>query len=71
MTEPKLKPCPFCAEKGIIRIFIGQDDEPVFYVRCGMWIGRNTKFCHIRPKTKHFSKEEDAIKAWNTRAEDQ
>ncbi|MBR0317201.1 MAG: Lar family restriction alleviation protein [Synergistaceae bacterium] len=62
MTE-KLKPCPFCGNQDIHYYCYSDNNEENFYTvechECGICIGINDK----KYKTKS-----EAIKAWNTRA---
>ena len=56
-----LKPCPFCggeATTGKIEY------NATYYVRCS-----NRKICDVLPFTKAYDEIEDAIDAWNKRAE--
>ena len=70
MTE-KLKPCPFCGGEGKIRFDIGDyrtGEYRGYYVQCGnldvnclaSWISGGC-----------FSTKEEAIEAWNRRANDE
>lgn len=53
----KLKPCPFCGEK--VDLFMGVDGSwATWIIECN---------CGIEMR---FLSREDAIEAWNTRAED-
>ena len=60
MTEPKLKPCPFCGASGL-DVFMYEDGETdgnyVLCERCGASIG-----LAFEPLT-----EKEAIEAWNKR----
>lgn len=49
----KLKPCPFCGRDAVIK---GSPDYR-YYVLCGK----------CEAKTRKFTSESDAIKAWNRR----
>ncbi len=57
MTE-KLKPCPFCLGKAVL----GSNDK-------GHWAGCVNSECFVQ--TRAFYTEEEAVKAWNTRAADE
>lgn len=57
----ELKPCPFCGGRAILNI-IGNK----YYVDCNAKIGE----CPCIPKTFDFDVAEDAIEAWNRRAEE-
>lgn len=59
MAETKLKPCPFCGRQGTLtKIGI------MFCVRC------ENPFCACEPWTRYFTVEEEAVVAWNWRADD-
>ena len=57
----KLKPCPFCG--GEAEVIMG-DLWRNYKVGC-----RNIK-CPIFPRTHSYLTKEEAIKTWNTRADD-
>lgn len=57
----KLKPCPFCGGKATIGKI---EYNATYYVRCS-----NTKICFVNSYTRAFDEIEDAINAWNKRAE--
>ena len=62
MTD-ELKPCPFCGSEGKLKVADGiLDDYTMFYCYCP-----NGK-C-IAGGTDWFRSREEAIEAWNTRAE--
>lgn len=56
--EPKPKPCPFCGKEP--RIY---GDKPQAYIACV-----NEK-CPVNSETIFFQTREEAIEAWNRRAE--
>lgn len=67
MNEPELKPCPFCGRKASLQRDI-IDDRPIndsYRVMCS--------FCAIRTIFYYSNvdgeAEEDAIEAWNRRAD--
>lgn len=66
MIEVKLKPCPFCGGKA--RYFRTQTLEgPMHKVRCTNFDG-----CQMRElQTQSFYRKEQAINAWNRRADDE
>jgi len=63
-AESQLLPCPFCGGKATLYAMpeTGQNDHDVYYVQCDnpQCMGKNTSL--------HFSSEDEAINAWNTRA---
>lgn len=66
---PILEPCPFC---GITPNKVTIVDQPSFYkesyaVECpSSW-----STCAVKPRTRLFETEAEAIEAWNHRASDQ
>lgn len=70
MTNPKLKPCPFCGGKPIIK-FYDAGQEPFFYytpryaVQCE-WTGED-KGCGA--EGSHQKVKDIAKEYWNTRVE--
>lgn len=54
--EEKLKPCPFCGEKGVF----------VKFYRDGWTVGCGNKFCPVHPTT-HIDTKKEATAAWNER----
>lgn len=60
MTE--LKPCPFCGEEPEIVSYISYH-KTVYKVRC------NNRDCPIIAATLDYISIEDAIEAWNRRAD--
>ena len=65
MTDDKIKPCPFCGERGMV-VWMDQrssadGDFKTAAVRC-------SKRCSGGPKTHQFPTEGEAIAAWNRRA---
>lgn len=57
-TEPKPKPCPFCGKEP--RIY---GDKPQVYIACV------NQDCPVNSETIFFQTREEAIEAWNRRAE--
>ena len=55
----ELKPCPFCGERAILR-----RDSSGCYVKC------NNGMCKVMLTTWYYETEEEAITAWNRRAND-
>lgn len=58
----ELKPCPFCGSTAEIRTQPKYDD---FWVECAMRNGH----CPVMPATWRYKTEEEAINAWETRAD--
>lgn len=56
----KLKPCPFCGGEAAIR---NLHDE--WWVECDMTRG----WCEVIPRTWSYDTKEEAIEAWNRRAD--
>lgn len=65
----ELKPCPFCGRKpSRVREHYVVYTTLIYYsVECK---APNTK-CKVKPKTGFFKSEEEAIDAWNRRANDE
>lgn len=61
MTE--LKPCPFCGAKAQT---FESNRHPRF--RFGVECSLTNGFCWVYPQTDLFETEEEAIEAWNRRA---
>ena len=59
MNKAELKPCPFCGRKAILR----RDSH-------GCYIGCENGMCSVLPTTWYYDTEEEAIEAWNRRAND-
>ena len=60
----KLKPCPFCG--GEAKIEHDCDERTTYF-----WATCNNRHCLVRPYSEEdFNSAEDAIEAWNTRADD-
>ena len=57
----KLKPCPFCG--GEAKIIQGS----LYY---GYRVGCENRWCLMHPITFSYQTKEEAIKAWNKRADD-
>ena len=61
---PELKPCPFCGKKAIfIKLEYG-DGDAYYGFTCEHW---RCPVCRVLP---NYGSEEEAIEAWNRRAED-
>ena len=67
MSKIKLKPCPFCGRKpSKVREHYTSGNAFAFYmVECKAPMTK----CFIKPKTSFCKTKEEAIEAWNTRAE--
>lgn len=61
MSEPKLKPCPFCGGKAEVSSPRYREMGP-FWVEC-----KRENNCFVRPKTTYFDEKIEAICAWNIR----
>ena len=60
----KLKPCPFCGREA--KIEYDRDERTTYF-----WVTCNNRHCPVRPYSEgNFNSAEDAIEAWNTRADD-
>ncbi len=57
----EFKPCPFCGSKATLH----ERTNGKFYVDCAMQLG----FCAVMPSTWEYKTEEEAIEAWNRRAD--
>lgn len=57
-----LKPCPFCGSKAFVAEIIGINT--LYAVFCPA----DEDYC-IKPSTKYYKTREEAINAWNRRAE--
>ena len=70
----ELKPCPFCGSDASLTEMRGVSLEgPLFLVecsRCSAIIGRHLETRQATKGYLHFYNKEDAIKAWNTRKEE-
>jgi Lar family restriction alleviation protein len=60
----ELKPCPFCGEIPKIEIFTDMFERKKYGIEC------HGSDCEINPMTAWYADENDAIEAWNRRAED-
>lgn len=60
----ELKPCPFCGKKPRIKFFNGDPAIRKYDVGC------NQTLCPCRPRTRLYANVDDAIEAWNRRAND-
>lgn len=56
----KIKPCPFCGGKAVLKQIQGGSYHP-YYVRC------NSKECFTNASTDIFASPESAIRVWNHR----
>lgn len=61
----KLKPCPFCGGEATLQRYFDTYEEIAFYVTC------SGEFCEVSPTTNDFRTEQEAIEAWNQRAEEE
>ena len=60
----KLKPCPFCGGKA--KVEHDSDERSTFF-----WATCNNRHCLVHPYSEEvFNSAEEAIDAWNTRADD-
>jgi len=62
MTDNELKPCPFCGGIAELRSF-GVNTLKEYWVSC------YEHTCKINPQTGCYKTAEEAIAAWNRRAE--
>lgn len=83
-NDRELLPCPFCGRKATIVMnsgsnWDGKDGEHInIGAMCGLWfVGCSYSFfegtdrlpeCEISPAAKWYAKLDDAVKLWNTRA---
>ena len=58
-----LKPCPFCGGRASVRRIPGKIYD-LYNVYC------MNEDCFIEPSTHHYYCKEEAIEAWNRRADD-
>lgn len=64
----ELKPCPFCGgEAKLWSHHYAEEDLTLWQVRCNRDFLR--KKCYMNDSFVTFDTEEEAIEAWNTRAE--
>ena len=61
MSEPKLKPCPFCGKIPTIE----------FYKNEWYGIACENEKCKIQPNTAWLKKRANVIREWNRRANDE
>lgn len=61
----ELKPCPFCGSKAILRkVATGRNRSGYeYYIRCG------NIHCPVYVHTLNRNTEDEAVEAWNMRAE--
>jgi len=64
MSEPKLKPCPFCGGEAVLKKVPNTLITP-YYVRC------DNKECAMWVATCNRGTAEEAIELWNRRANDE
>ena len=57
----KLRECPFCGSEAVIHESI----EGRYYIMCSV-----SKICTVIPSTLVYSNLNDAVEAWNRRADD-
>ena len=65
MAEIELKPCPFCGSSNVtLEVEYGSD--------CGYGFGGHTVICNnCGVQTIYYETKEEAIEAWNKRADDE
>ncbi len=70
MPETKLKPCPFCGGEAMIikRKSNAAGSKFVYRVQC---CADEEDGCSCIPKTWNYYTKEEAIEAWNRRAENE
>lgn len=59
----KLKPCPFCGSNAIVIANNYRHNQTTFCVKC------NNDDCRVIPVTYEYSEMNNAIEAWNKRAD--
>jgi hypothetical protein len=64
MSNNELKCCPFCGEKGQLK------SSSWAGIVNHYWIGCYEQTCPIKPETKTYTVRDEAIAAWNKRAEE-
>lgn len=62
----KLKPCPFCGSKAKVKI---KPHMPCEHVMFGYYVTCSNIKCHVLLLTGTRDTKEEAIEAWNTRAD--
>ncbi len=65
MKKEKLKPCPFCGSEGYVYKSEGFGGDMDYYPRC------RTENCIGNNGWVKFETEQEAIKAWNRRPNEQ
>jgi len=60
MPSPELKPCPWCKGRAVVQTVLGTDSR----VLC-----HPSNQCDIHPVSPWFRSREEAVAAWNRRAE--
>lgn len=68
MTEQKLLPCPFCGSEGIV-LPQGNPKKLSWAAECGEILRYEDSKCDVEPCTEDFDTKEEAVKTWNTRAD--
>ena len=60
-----LKPCPFCGGRASVKKFVSKNGAfEIYNVYC------MNEDCRVEPITHDYFHKEEAIEAWNRRAED-
>lgn len=71
MNEPILKPCPFCGQSAIVVCSKYRHDKFSYSVECGNKATEGLDLCPVIPQTYEHTRKEDAINAWNRRADNE
>ena len=58
VTQPKMKPCPFCGGDGEIQSGV---DREVYWAEC-------KDACGVNPSSRVFDTKQEAVDVWNRRA---
>ena len=61
----ELKPCPFCGGGANLNSDTNGLNQKIFWVECAM----TKSICKVIPTTWRYKTKEDAIEAWNERAD--
>lgn len=67
----ELKPCPFCGGEAIIIHSPRTGTVLIRCISCAAMLGRITKIVSTFGGKVYFEKKQDAIEAWNRRADDE
>ena len=59
----ELKPCPFCGKIPMLERFIDRFQRDKYDIEC------RCPYCEVQPMTPWYEEKNDAIEAWNRRAE--